>query len=36
MQGNASSDQAKQVGALAGMMATAARDLSRNHRDIKL
>ena len=36
MQGNASSDQAKQVGALASMMATAARDLSLKPRHIKL
>jgi acyl-CoA dehydrogenase family protein 10 len=36
MQGNASSDQAKHVGALASMMATAARDLSLKPRHIKL
>lgn len=36
MQGNASSDQAKQVGALASMMAKAARDLSLKPRHIKL
>jgi len=36
MQGNASSDQAKQVGALASRMATAARDLSLKPRHIRL
>jgi acyl-CoA dehydrogenase family protein 10 len=36
LQGNASSDQAKQVGALASMMAQAAVDLSRKPRNIAL
>ena len=36
LQGNASSDEAKNVGALAGMMAKAAFDLSQKPRDITL